>query len=144
MPWAEVLPDFRRAVADMGGMLVVTCRPQFWRRIADVLDETIHPIQVQGFSVLEVRELLSDKGHDPDRLNAETIEKLRNPRVLAVAADLLDDLAGHDLTLDRLHWSYWKHYWRGRADTSLSDEDFKELLVRHAKQAGRAISAGHP
>lgn len=133
--WTEFIPAMRQLVHEIGGTIVLTCRPRFWTsRIAGGLDESVEVVRVGVLDESEVQEFLSRHKRSTIDIPSAMLVHLRNPRVLTVAVELLDELGGDDLTLDRLYWAYWKHHWRERPNNTLSDDEFREVLVNHAKQ----------
>jgi len=134
--WPTFISTIAQTVHQIGGTIVVTCRPRFWTsRVAGAFEEAAVEAHIGGLSPPEIAEFLSRHHRRLEDVPRNLLPSLINPRVLTVAVSLLEELGGSDLTMDRLYWSYWKHHWRERQDSVLSDEAFKEVLVNHARQA---------
>ncbi len=133
--WLSFIPDIHQLVAAVGGVTLLTSRPRFWQtRISPAFMGEMEILNVGGFNDREIKEFLTAHRRDSDQIPNNLWEQIRNPRVLTVAVNLLDELGGNDLTRDRLLWCYWKHYWRERSDTAVTDEEFREMLAEHARR----------
>lgn len=137
--WAAILRTLMPAVHSLGGVVVTTCREGYWNRdVADRLPAyvTVVPVHIQNYNDEEFADVLGKNGVDPAALPARLNQFMRNPRICALALRLLPQLSSiEDLSIDRLLLEYWRHRLRERDDLiGHNDEDFRDLLVRHARE----------
>lgn len=139
-PWASLINSFGRTVSKLGGALVVTCRPGFWKR--EVEPRLSTALKFREFNLGEydpgdVDELLVERGHSPDALSGSLRRFLRNARVCSVALNLLSQL-GHapgELSIERLQLEYWRQRMRERANlVRLNASEFHNILRVHARE----------
>ncbi|MEO7179131.1 MAG: hypothetical protein ABIW83_09825, partial [Allosphingosinicella sp.] len=138
-PWAAILRTLMPAVHSLGGIIVATCREGYWSRdVADRLSiyVTVVRVDIQNYDDGEFADLLGKNKVDPAALSPRLNQFMRNPRICALALTLLPQLSGvEDLSIDRLLLEYWRHRLRERDDlVGHNDEDFRDLLVRHARE----------
>lgn len=135
--WSSILRLLLPVVRDLGGVIVATCREGYWEReIASRLSYTeVEKVSVGNYSDSEFADVLALKGLSvgdiPEHLNGF----MRTPRICALALTLLPALKGvEDLSVERLLMEYWRARLRERGDlVGHGDDDFRELLIRHAK-----------
>ncbi len=137
--WASILRDLLPAVRDLGGVLVATCREQYWNReVGGRLPRYVTTIRVQvnDYDDAEFADVLRRNGVDPNDLNPRLNAFMRNPRICALALTILRRLAGvQDLSVERLLMEFWRHRLEERDDLIAHNEtDFRDLLVRHARE----------
>ncbi len=138
--WDAVIRMLGGLVEELGGVLLVTCRPHFWReevkpRLGTRV--TVREITVEGYDDDELKQVLEKARIDLAAVPERVRDFIRNPRVCAVAVQLLDrlTLAPEDLTIDRLLLDYWHARLEERGGLLLhSSEAFHELLRRHARE----------
>jgi hypothetical protein len=136
VPWPAFIQTMKRLVHEIGGILVITCRPRYWSsQIAPALEERVEEVLISPLAAEEIQEFLLRHKRRVEDIPKHLLPSLGNPRVLTAAIDILDELGGNDLTMDRIHWAYWKHHWRDRPDKRLSDDQFRQILVNHANKA---------
>ena len=136
-PWSDILAGLSAEAALLGGVVAVTSRREYWRR--NVLSrlfgtETIE-VAVAGFSDAELDRILVDRGVVSEDVPMNVRTFIRNPRVCAVALDLLGRLAGtpQELSVDRLLLEYWRFKIDDRGDlVAHGVEEFHALLRSHA------------
>lgn len=104
--WDRLLNGIQSRLTEIGGRMVVTVRPHFWRKeITRGLAFNPKTIEVPEWSPQERNELLKHYGIDLDWLDQETLKTLKNPRLLAVAVATLphsEAITWKGLTTDRL------------------------------------------
>ncbi len=137
--WASILRDLLPAVRDLGGVLVATCREQYWNReVGDRLPRYVTTVRVQvtDYDDAEFADVLRRNGVDPDELGPRLDAFMRNPRICALALTILPRLTGvQDLSIERLLMEFWRHRLEERDDMIAHNEtDFRDLLVRHARE----------
>lgn len=138
MPWADTIFRLSEVVYKLGGQLLLTCRERFWEReIAPRLAGVkVASVRVRDYTPEELNELLQQHN-----INIENILKgvrtfIRNPRICAVALDLLDRLSAQadELTIERLLLEYWRRRLEERGDLVAHNiRDFEKLLRSHAR-----------
>lgn len=138
-PWATIVRSLMPAVHSLGGVVVATCREQYWNRdVADRLPVYVTTVRVdiRNYDDDEFAEVLGRNGVDPAALSPRLNQFMRNPRICALGLMLLPQLASiEDLSIARLLLEYWRHRLRERDDlVGHNDEDFRDLLMRHARE----------
>ena len=144
LAWPALIRDVRALIAQIGGRLVLTCRPRYWDRelAGRFAGESYPSVSVEGFSNEEFDEMLRRSGRDPERFSPALLGDLSNPRIFTLASRLshsLDLVGGGPVTRERLLWRYWLHRREEKDDIVLSDESFRELLIGHAHSAWAEI-----
>lgn len=147
--WVRVIREMQALLADVGGQLIITCRPRFWHREigprVDIPEHRWEPLG--GFDDDEFSEALRLARRDPAMFSRELRGDLRNPRIFAIATELLDELKDEStlITKERVLWQYWRHRCKTRDDIVLTDDRFRELLIQHANDAWKEIQSdrGH-
>ncbi|MCT2400423.1 restriction endonuclease [Novosphingobium sp. HK4-1] len=138
-PWAAILRTLMPAAHSLGGVVMATCREGYWDRdVANRLPDyvTVVPVHIQNYDDREFADVLGKNEVDPAALAPRLNQFMRNPRICALALRLLPQLSGiEELSIDRLLLEYWRHRLREREDlVGHNDEDFRDLLVRHARE----------
>ena len=138
-PWAAILRTLMPAVHSLGGIIIATCREGYW--IRDVEGRlptyvTAVRVDIQNYVDDEFADVMGKNGVDPAVLPPRLNQFMRNPRICALALMLVPQLSGiENLSVDRLLLEYWRHRMREREDlVGHNDEDFRDLLVRHARE----------
>ena len=148
LPWSTIVRAYGRELRNLGGLVCVTCRPEFWaHQVAPRLGEgpTVRRINVVNLPVDEVKALVARAGHDPEQLDDAVLEFIRTPRVFSVALGLLDRLAvaPANLTRERLLLEYWRARMAERGDSARHNAaEFNAVLRAHA-EAWRKAGGGH-
>jgi hypothetical protein len=138
-PWADILRALAVEVRALGGLVVITAREAFWQR--DVLPRirgtlTVRTVPVGGYTDLELAAILARVGAAPADLPPRVREFIRNPRVCAVAVNLLRQLSlqPNELTIERLLFEYWHWRMEERGDlVGHNIQDLERLLRSHAR-----------
>ncbi len=90
IPWVKVIDSLSEVLADLDGKLVFSCREFFYRdNLKHRLVSRVVPFEVPEWSTDELKSLLVARGTSISKLNASVVGSLRNPRIFAVAAELL-------------------------------------------------------
>lgn len=137
--WDRLLNGIQSRLADIGGRMVVTVRPHFWRKeIARGLAFTPKTIDVPEWSPQERDEILKHYGIDLGWLDQETLQTLKNPRLLAVAAATLphhEAITWKGLTTDRLLMEHL----RASQLENYEGETFARLTKRLSEHATKVL-----
>jgi len=141
LPWADLLKKMSRLVRELGGKIIVTSRPGFWRR--DIAPRVggapqVTEVPIGDYTPPELETVLA---RDAPTVTVATLPTslksfILNPRICAVAIGLLDSLKAQaeDLTRERLLIEYWRHRLEERGNLlSHNLADFDKLLRSHAK-----------
>ena len=137
--WSTLIRALAPEIQALGGRLVVTSREAFWQReIRPRLGSgiAVEDVRVTDYDDAELSAALASRGRVLSSLPRPVAAFVRNPRVCAVALDLLDRLAisEAELTIDRLLLEYWRSRLEERGDAvAHNDEDFSKLLREHAR-----------
>jgi hypothetical protein len=90
IPWVKLIDSLSEVLADLGGKLVFSCRDFFYRdNLRNRLLSRVVLFDVPEWSTTELETLLVARGTSISKLNASVVGSLRNPRIFAVAAELL-------------------------------------------------------
>lgn len=139
LPWADLIKEMSSVVSALGGSVIVTSRPAFWNR--DVFPRlratlTVKTLEVDGYSDQELTDVLLRAGFAITDLSAKVLDFIRNPRVCAIALNLLDrlKLLPNELTVDRLLLEYWRSRLQECGNLLAHNiRDFDKLLQSHAR-----------
>lgn len=144
LPWDKTLNGLQERLQAIGGRLIVTVRPQFWRRnVVPGLDFEPKLIEVPVWLPEERDQLLRHYGIKLDWLDNATLETLLNPRLLGVAVATLphqNSTAWKGLTRDRILFEHL----RASQRENFEPETLAELttrLSRHAKEVLERVRA---
>lgn len=140
--WDQILNVFQEKLADIGGHLIVTTRPQFWtKKVIRGLNFSPEVIDIPEWLPEERNELLKHYGINLDWLDDNTLNTLKNPRLLSVAVETLplhQTIVWKGLTTDRLLMEHL----RASQRENFENETFEILtnrLSEHAKQVLKQV-----
>jgi hypothetical protein len=135
--WPRWLDHAASAVEQLGGVLVITTREAYFNeRIRTALHSKVERIVVPEWTPTELQEILAAKEIDPSSVKAGVLERLRNPRILGVAFELLDALriqSFAELSVERLLFEHIRASSRDATPGETSVE-FSKRLAQHAHQ----------
>jgi len=137
-PWADHIRGLTREVRALGGVLMVTARQAYWDRdVAPRIRTSIEVrrLSVDGYTDPELSTLLGRNGRTLEEIPGKVREFIRNPRICALALDLLDRLLlqPEELTVERLLLEYWRWRVADRSQLAHTADDFHKLLRGHAR-----------
>jgi len=135
--WATIIDALVPVVAELGGTVIATCRPAYWRQnVSGRLRAPVREVTLGDFETGELRAFFEAHGLSLDDLPADLHAFLANPRVAALAVRVLPRLpATQILSRDRLLLEYWRARIEDRGDLAAhNDDEFGDLLAEHAKQ----------
>jgi len=137
--WDRLLNGIQSRLSEIGGRMVVTVRPHFWRKeIARGLAFAPKTIDVPGWSPKERDNILKHYGIDLGWLDQETLQALQNPRLLAVAVATLphrEAITWKGLTTDRLLMEHL----RASQLENYEGETFASLTKRLSEHATKVL-----
>ena len=69
VPWPALIREVQAIITQIGGQLVLTCRPRFWHRELEArfAGEEFRSERVEGFEDEEFAEAMRRSGHNPER-----------------------------------------------------------------------------
>uniref|UniRef100_UPI00192C6B7E hypothetical protein n=1 Tax=Delftia acidovorans TaxID=80866 RepID=UPI00192C6B7E len=137
--WDRLLNGIQSRLAEIGGRMVVTVRPHFWRKeIARGIAFTPKTIEVPEWSPQERDEILKHHGIELGWLDRKTLQTLKNPRLLAVAVATLphhEAITWKGLTTDRLLMEHL----RASQLENYEGETFASLTKRLSEHATKVL-----
>lgn len=137
MPWADIIKGLSSEVRELGGVLIATCRPAYWKREIECRirnSVATNTIVVTGYSDPELASKLAAARVLPQDLPAAVREFIRTPRICSLALDMLGRLRPDELTVERLLLEYWSSRLIERGDLlSHNASDFHKLIRSHAQ-----------
>lgn len=140
LDWPRLLDSISVLAKQHGGVLVVTAREAYFKdRVRTALLSAVEVIDVPEWSPGELREILSERGIDHSKLAASVFEFLRNPRILGIAFELLDNVEIEtftELTVERL---LFEHIRIGAREGN-SPEPADQFAKRLAEHAGEIVA----
>jgi len=141
LAWRSIIREMRGFLDQIGGKLILTCRPRFWAvELESIFAEESRLLLLPGFDDDEFEQAMRSIGRDPGEIAPALRGDLRNPRLFSLAANLLSEFKdGAAVTRERVLWHYWRHRKSERDDIALSDQQFKALLTENAEAARKEI-----
>lgn len=142
--WRRWLDNAATEIEKLGGALVVTVREAFFNeRLRRSLNVPITVVNVPGWSVKELDELLSSQRIAPSQVAAKVREQLRNPRILGIAARLLSRAEIQSFTELSVGRLLFEHIRASATDgpTSEVPDLFGNRLAAHAREIIERIVA---
>ncbi len=135
LPWDQILDTLNGLLQDLQGKLVVSCRYVFFaNHLEKRLFSPVDKIDVPEWSDAELATLLSARGIAPDRLNAAVTRSLKNPRVFAIASQLLDNRQiehAEELSVSRL---LFEHMLCNDSGVAVPPAQFVRYVRNHADE----------
>ncbi|MEM8624587.1 MAG: hypothetical protein AAGG47_13810, partial [Pseudomonadota bacterium] len=134
--WPRWLDDAAKVVEDLGGALIITARESYFNeRIRSAIHSKIATVRVPEWTETDLSEILAAKGIDERKIKSVVLSRLRNPRILGIAFDLLDKvevLDFNELSVERL---LFEHIRIGARDGNAVEppEQFSKRLAQHAQ-----------
>ena len=137
--WDKLLNGIQFRLSEIGGRMIVTVRPHLWQKeIARGIEFAQKTIEVLEWSPQERDKLLKHYGIDLDWLDQKTLQILKNPRLLSVAAATLphrEAIAWKGLTTDRLLMEHL----RASQRENYESETFTSLTKRLNEHATKVL-----
>lgn len=134
--WPRWLDDATTVVEQLGGALVVTARESYFgERIRSAVHSKIVTVRVPEWTEPELKEILAAKSIDASKIRPAVLSRLRNPRILGIAFDLLDKVEVqnfNELSVERL---LFEHIRIGARDGNAPEppDQFSKRLAQHAQ-----------
>jgi hypothetical protein len=131
--WIEGLIAYLKPI---GGRLVVSSRPEFSQRIVETVGARVKRIVVPEWTELELSEILLKRGLNFSEIHAGVRDALRNPRLLSIAFEVLNNQeirSLDELHPERLMFEYMNKAARDSA-VQLESREFASALQGLAKE----------
>ncbi|MBB4209917.1 hypothetical protein [Roseinatronobacter bogoriensis] len=134
--WPRWLDDATSVVEELGGALAITAREGYFNeRIRSAVHSKIVTVRVPEWTESDLKEILATKGYKASKIKPAVLARLRNPRMLGIAFDLLerfDVLDFNELSVERL---LFEHIRVGARDGSAAEppDKFSKRLAQHAQ-----------
>jgi hypothetical protein len=134
-PWTKLIDGAAATLEALGGVLIVTTRTSHYdTKIRGGLLSAVTVVTVPPWSVAELKDILKAHGIDPEKTAKKVLESLRNPRLLAIALELLsakDIESFEELSDGRLLFEYMRRAELHGASV-LAPSEFASALSQHA------------
>jgi hypothetical protein len=134
--WSRWLDDAATVIEQLGGALLITAREAYFNeRIRTAVHSKIVTVRVPEWTEPELKEILAAKGIDASKIKPTVFARLRNPRILGIAFDLLDKVEVHnfnELSVERL---LFEHIRVSARDGNAAEppDQFSKRLAQHAQ-----------
>lgn len=133
--WAPWLSGLASYAATIGGRVVATSRAKYFRRLDDRFSVPRRMVKLDNLTDAELDHALGAHGITPTQIARRVRRSLRNPRILAIALDLLDQgqiHAAEELSIERL---LFEHVRTQQSEPALGETpwQFTRLLGEHAR-----------
>ncbi|NTU49898.1 MAG: hypothetical protein HGA87_03245 [Desulfobulbaceae bacterium] len=135
--WGSWLDGASRVLEKLGGVLVISVRQSYFReRIKGAIFSKIQPIDIPEWTSHELIQLLSSRGINHDKVAPVVAKTLRNPRILSIAFELLDNTqieSFSELSVERLLFEHIRM--SAKFGTGVENPDqFRKRLSQHARE----------
>ena len=136
--WASLIESLTGVLVTLGGKLAITCRQGFWMaevrdRLSSVLPFT--NVSITNFDDDELVQAVAQRSIDLTQINSRVCDFIRNPRVFAIASQLLSRMSPGELTVERLLFEYWGKRLEERGDhIAHTGRDMQRVLQSHARE----------
>ena len=135
--WGRWLDGASAVLEKLGGILVISVRESYFReRIQGSVLSNIEPIQIPEWTPDELMQLLSLRGIDHNNVAPDVVKTLRNPRILSIAFELLDNTQIEnfsELSVERLLFEQIRMSAKDNSNNEHPDQ-FIKILSLHAKE----------
>jgi hypothetical protein len=138
MRWGALLTELAREVRQLGGVVIATSRPAYWKNyVAPQIGADVHAAEmsVDGYDDVELAEAFRIAGCDLSAIAPPVRAFMRNPRVCSLGLLLLAGGAvdADTLTIERLLVQYWRMRVRDAQGLVHTLHDFDRVLRDHAR-----------
>ena len=135
--WSRIIDSFSSVLCDLGGNLILSSRQGYYNsNIKDTLITKMNLIRVQEWSLDELKGILSECTIDINNVTEAVIKTLRNPRILSIALELLDNaqiVNFSELNVERLLFEHIRSSAKEGSGVE-RPEHFKDRLSKHAQE----------
>ena len=135
-PWSRWIDTASFTLAQLGGNLLITTRASHFPNIRQATIAPITRVIVPEWTQSELETILRTRNIDPDVLDGEVYETLKNPRILSIAVELIDarDIEKiEQLTVGRLLFEHLRTS-ELSGSSSLSPGEFAKTLSELADE----------
>lgn len=131
--WVEAIAPY---LEEIGGILVLSSRPDFSRELMESITTPHYLVDVPVWSSGELFSILKTRDIDTHKLPAAVSDALRNPRLLRIAMEVLDNQeirALDEFNASRLMFEYTRKA-QSEGAVSLPPSQFKAALQKLARE----------
>ncbi|WP_148291460.1 hypothetical protein [Brevundimonas abyssalis] len=142
--WRRWIDDAAAHIERLGGALIITVRQGFYNeRLRHSLNTPITPVSVPEWTLAELDELLRQQGINPQEVAAPVRERLRNPRILGIAARLLNGAQIQSFTELSVERLLYEHIRASDTDTVSAEAPrlFERRMADHAREIIERVKA---
>lgn len=142
--WGRWLDGASVLLEKLGGVLVVSARQSYFRdRVKGAINSDIQLISVPEWTRDELSQILARKGIKLADVHAAVIKTLQNPRILAIALELLDNTQIENVTELSVERLLFEHIRQGAKENNSAEnvEQFKNRLSQHAEEIINRVKA---
>lgn len=135
--WPRWLDEAAANIEQLGGAIIVTTRkPFFEERLQRSLHTPITWIEVPEWTAQELDEILREREMDPAQLTPAVRDRLRNPRILAIAFELHSNKQIQNFTELSVERLLFEHIRASARDGTAPEtpELFAKRLAQHARE----------
>ena len=142
--WGRIMDRFSAELDKLGGKLVVTTRTPYFRdMVKNRMFASTQELNVPEWLEVERNEILAAKHIDSKELNEDVAKSLLNPRLLAIALQLLDSAeigVLEELSVSRL---LFEHMRNSEKDSSVPRpaREFARQLSHHAEEVVNRVES---
>ncbi len=134
--WPRWLDNAVSVIEELGGVLIITARESYFnQRIRSAVHSKIATVSVPEWTEADLKEILAATDIDASKIKPAVLNRLRNPRILGIAFDLLENvevLGFNELSAERLLFEHIRASARDGNAPELPDE-FSKRLAQHAQ-----------
>ncbi|WP_413208402.1 hypothetical protein [Rhodospirillum sp. A1_3_36] len=142
--WPRWLDSMAYKLSRIGGQLVITTRNGYFNtRLRKALFTPQYLVCVEQWTERELEEILTKRNVIQKNLSQRVVATLRNPRVLGIAFELLEDGSienFHELSVDRLLFEHTRKSARYQREVE-SPHTFSHRLLAHAREILQRVQA---
>ena len=143
-PWPRFIDSASYLLDQLGGHLVVTTRKNHFPAIRGAIVPPIARILVPEWTGTELQAILRTRNIDPDVLDSEVFETLKNPRILSIAVNLIDARDIEKIEQLSVGWLLFEHLRTSKLTgaSDLSPPEFAKTLSEIANEYISRLDAG--
>ncbi len=142
--WSHLIDGAAAFLDQIGGQLVITTRSNHFESISQTIFSDVTPIVVPEWTKSELDGILRSRSIEPDVVDREVFETLKNPRILSIAINLLNarEIENIDqLSVGRLLFEHLRNS-SLTGSSNLSGSEFAKTLSELASEYVARVESG--